>query len=641
MTVRAALSLVSIAAGLALVWLLFLAPGADETSRGAELQGGVEAARALSTDVEPRASAAAVERRDEGAGAAASAPEGDLRVLCLAVDGTPVPRLEVEVRPLDRSGERPLQRYFSERADAEGRLRFAGAREVLLREEAPHGWALTTAEFRPWVAPLRLDLPRDFERVVEWRLPPFGAVEVRVLDPCGALLSERISVELEEAEGVATRPLRADSEDGLARFEYLGLALPFLLRVNWGRVGDLPERRVEALSSHGERRIVEVRLGAGATALCMRLFDADGTCLRDAELWASLRPSAQALLERSPSIGPSPRSSDGSRVFADRAGRVFLEATPSSAQLLLRDARRGQSLLVDLPALRDGEAHDLGELHLRRAEVLASGRVLAGDGAPPSDAFVEAYPLPLVGRLSPHPASVEPRSSVRCDEDGHFVLHALDPAASLPSRLLLCARDARAELRSEPLEIERGATGLEVRLSATGHLLVELLLPAEARLGWFSTRLVDAAGRDWSWSSPARDTSAPLSAVGLPPGSYALSVHLDLQAAPLVSVNDIVVPSGSVCADPRLRPLDLRPHVQVIALDLEPVDGAALALPGTLELRERADHRGATHSIVVRSPRFRTALPARPFVGTLRLGGCEPVELDLAVPRQRVVLRPR
>ncbi|MBL8897590.1 MAG: hypothetical protein JNM84_08180 [Planctomycetes bacterium] len=627
------------AIGLALLGLLFVTLDERETSRdlGGPSAGWAEGP--TSSEARPREPGFAAQRRDDSAGVGAEPLAGDLHVLCLAPDGTPVPGLEVEVRTLDRSGERPLETFFSQRADASGRLCFAGAREVLLREEAPHGWALATSEFRPWVAPLRLDLARDFERVVEWRLPPFGAVEVRVLDPCGRLYAEPISFELEEAEGAATRPLSADSADGIARFENVGLALPFLLRTRWGRLGVIPDRRVEALSSHGECRLVEVRLGGSSTALCMCLFDADGTCLGDAELWASFPREASAVEERS---GPyTPRSSFVARLFTDRKGRAFLEADAASLKLLLRDPKRAQCLLVELPLLREGEDRDLGELHLRRAEILASGRVLGNDGALRPDAIVDAYPLPLVGRLYENPTGADARFSVRCDEEGRFAMHALDPSKPLPSRLLLCARDARAELCAEPLEIECGAMEIELRLSATGRLLVELLLPEEPRRGWFSTRLVDAAGRAWSLSSRARNKASALVAEGLPPGIYTLGIHLDLEDAPLVSVTNIVVPSGGECADARLRPLDLRPHVHVIALDLERADGAPLAFPGILELREPSAGIGATRSLAVRIKDFRAVLPARPFVGTLRFDGCEPAELDLGSPRQRVVLRPR
>jgi hypothetical protein len=641
MSARAALAAAALAAALALLWWLFAVPETREKSGALDFAAQEDGASALSSGRAAPAANPETQRRDQSsmAGAVGGSLDGALRVLCLTADGAPVPGLEVEVRELDASGERPLLAEYSQRSDAEGRLSFADARERLLGRQAAHGWALTTSEFRPWVPPLRLDLSRDFERVVEWRLPPFGSVEVRVLDPCGRLYAEPISFELEEAEGAATRPLSADSEDGIARFENVGLALPFLLRTSWGRLGVIPDRRVEALSSHGECRIVEVRLGGGSTALCMCLFDADGTCLGDEELWASFPREASAVEERSRPYTPS--SSFVARLFTDRKGRAFLEADAASAQLLLRDPKRAQCLLVDLPPLREGEARDLGELHLRRAEILASGRVLGNDGALRPDAIVDAYPLPLVDRLYGDPASAAAPFSVRCEEEGRFAVYALDLSKPLPARLLLCARDARADLRAEPLEIECGATEIELRLSATGRLLVELLLPEEPRRGWFSTRLVDAAGRAWSLSSRSRNEASTLVAEGIPSGIYTLGIHLDREDAPLVSVNDIVVPSGGECADARLRPLDVRPHVQVLALDLERADGAPLAFPGILELREPSAGLGATRSVGVRIKNFRAVLPARPFVGTLRFDGCEPAELDLSLPRQRVVLRPR
>jgi hypothetical protein len=620
-----------LAAGLALVWLFFLAPDADETSRGAELQSGGAAERALSTDAEPRASASAVERRDESAGAAAAAPEGELRVLCLAVDGTPVPGLEVEVRPLDRSGERPLQIYFSGRADAEGRLCFAGARDVLLREEAPHGWALTTAEFRPWVVPLRLDLERDFERVVEWRLPPFGAVEVRVLDPRGSPVPDGTVVALEEADDAKTREVTSACSGGVARFERLGLSTLFDVRARVDLGADVPSLRVEGLSHHGELRRVELRIGAQETWLSARVLAVDGEPLSAERLRIQLVTVERDLLDL------------GGRTDREGVLLVSVEKLERDAprQLLLRRREQAQSLLVDLPAVVRGATNELGELRLLQDELIACGQVLDAEGLGVPSAYVEARPLEVSPPASRHPLRERQAPRAIISEDGRFELREPDLRDAAPPRYLLCARESGGVRCSVPLEVARGATNVVLRLVAAGGVAGLLLLPEGLPSGALNLVLVDGAGVPFPTSDFLRGAETWLHADALPPGSYTLQLRLAAWHEPIAVLSGLVVPSGGVCSDPRLRPLDLRPHVHVIELDLERADGAPLAFPGTLELRERSAALGAPRSVFVRSKRFCAALPARPFLGTLRLDGCEPVELDLAAPRQRVFLRPR
>ncbi|MBK9387891.1 MAG: hypothetical protein IPN34_23995 [Planctomycetes bacterium] len=629
MSARAAIGSALVAAFLALVWLLFLAPEAYEEPRVHELGAASAGSEGISEAHGSREFAA--RRRDEGLGGGAAVLAGDLHVLCLAPDGTPVPGLEVELRTLDRSGERPLETFFSQRADASGRLCFAGAREVLLREEAPHGWALATSEFRPWVGPRRLDLERDFERVVEWRLPPFGAVEVRVLDPRGLPVADGMLVELSEAGDSQTRALSRETAVGVARFDRLGLAMPFDVRV-LAEIGDRRlEQRVEELAFHGEFRKVEVRIGAQETWLSARVLTMDGEPL----------PSERLRIQ----LVTAERDTRDVSLKLDREGRLLVSVEnmerDAPRQLLLRRLEQAQSLLFDLPEIARGTSNELGDLRLCQDVLIASGQVLDAAGHGASSAMVEAMPLDVSPPASLHPLRERQAPRAACLEDGRFEIREPDLRDAVPTRYLLCARESGGLRCSVPLEVSRGATSVDLHLVAAGAASAQLLLPEGLPRDAFTVVLVDGRGVPFPTISFARGSENWLEAEQLPPDSYALQLRLSAWRESISVLTGLVVPSGEACSDRRLRPLDLRPYLQVIELEIERTDHPTRWIGGRLEIRDRARPQEAPSSVHVPLPRFRIVLPARPFVGTLRFNGCEPAELDLSSPRQRVVLRPR
>jgi hypothetical protein len=136
-----------------------------------------------------------------------------------------------------------------------------------------------------------------------------------------------------------------------------------------------------------------------------------------------------------------------------------------------------------------------------------------------------------------------------------------------------------ASLSGRPLRATRtvaaGSAGVVLELPdlRTGELLVRFEPPAAADL----VRLTSASDANVDLRVVRRDEDGELVLGWLPPEPFDLAVRTYDPGDPvLVTVSGIDVRAGETTRDPRLQPLDLRPHLREIVVRAVDPEGAAL-----------------------------------------------------------------
>jgi hypothetical protein len=544
------------------------------------------------------------------------APDPVVRVRVRAGSGEPVEGVPVGLGSADGDVVRAL-------TDDAGvaRLRARGRGEWL----RPASVALALPLADPVVHPL--DLEHVPAEPIELVLPPTGALDVVLVDERGAPWTPRTRVFVERVR--PEEPLRAFrfaelwTENGVGRLEHVGLGIEL-------RVVAEPEERdeVRAIVRGPERagKSVEARIvvGAALPVIVGRAVDEVRRPLAHAQLEVRLH-HGYGWSGRTTTTG-----ADGG--FRCELGGEEEHTLGATLELTARRAT-GETFHAELPSPRlQPGVHDLGELVLAPAPLVARGTVREPDGTPVPRAVVRLVPdadpgLPWGGQsLSPE---------LRTDALGRF-----EHRAVLDARTLGIDAEAEDFAFAPRVHAPVGADGIELVLERAGSIRVRLAgigltdpIPELEREG---QRMIRS---QWSHSGDVRFYQRLL------PGTYSLAFGYSWSAA-RVRIDGIVVRAGAETRDPRLDPLDLAELLPLVTLTVVDPDGARVpgpsffvphAFDGQLqEVRGRADGErwllplDVPQRVRVEAPGFRTLDVEVDGDRTLVLARGIPVRLDLA-----------
>jgi RNA polymerase sigma-70 factor (ECF subfamily) len=522
------------------------------------------------------------------------------------------------------------------------------------------------------VPPGPLDTHREGERQVGQRIPVFATLGFAPADGL------RVELEHDAAPGTAVRlvlpaggSLRIEARDesgGPLREEaWIGVTTPrpeiFLYEgsseLAWRKVNDgaltidhvAPgldlmvclqptngERQPSLVRARGPERpgetaTIAIAVGPRVPVLTGRIVDGDRAPIAEWQFAGTYRL-----------VGRAQR-----RVFeTDGAGRFRLpllcelaeyvhppEGDPPPRRGVTIEAAFGESLGPELAQARwrrpladddlEPGDHDVGDVVLAAAPIVASGVVVAPDGAPVEGARVQATIRVEVGgeeRWRPVVAS-EPSSA-----DGAFELRgdvaerALRVDASAPGRHVVA-----------PVSIETGARDVRVVLEENGRIAGRLLLDPEIPLEAIGVHLdealvvADPASKHDPFDVVRLAADGAFEADALRAGRGRLVVALRDSRSPwsrwepLSTLDGLTVVAGESVADPRLTPIDLRGRVRCIVVRL--ADESATKLP-------RATVRYRSEPITDLERPFRVATTDESGAATLYVSGSS-AELDVAL----------
>jgi hypothetical protein len=139
-------------------------------------------------------------------------------------------------------------------------------------------------------------------------------------------------------------------------------------------------------------------------------------------------------------------------------------------------------------------------------------------------------------------------------------------------------------VKREPVEFQRGTTGLSIDVSFGRELAASALLPEPMTSGsslLSQLELQDNSRASQPWLAHyagASNGRCQLQWRAVPVGTYTLSIGLWAGSAPLVRIPDVMVPPPPG-GDPRLADIDLREVVRLVTLHLRDATGAPIEHP--------------------------------------------------------------
>jgi len=329
------------------------------------------------------------------------------------------------------------------------------------------------------------------------------------------------------------RPTRSASwskkcdRSGSTTFAPVGLHVPMTISSSW-----TPTVKVAPLTRPGEEHVVQVGVGEGAI-LAGRLLDAAGRPLPHASVGASLRTGMRH------EGGSGQTHADGS--FAIALG------SEESLRREVTDLVIGSDAGVAYPTLSgplEARVYDLGDVTLRPAPHIVSGRVLWPPSVPDQAPYIDVERLQHVKYLDGSEADVwhrVERAGLRRDGDA-FSFHGEIESGRL--RVAASSSGARL-LPPAPVEFQLGATDVLLSFRAGGTLAVSIAGDAAEGLG---LSLEPAPGvvpaHDHSRASIERRSLGEYAASGLWPGRYRLLGQLLGDTQPALVVDGIDVAEG-------------------------------------------------------------------------------------------------
>jgi len=449
-------------------------------------------------------------------------------------------------------------------------------------------------------------------------------------------LSEELDPKAPDAQNWQRRQMRSSRSaavgaDGYARFPHVPVGKRWSVWANAAGVKDAvagptaPGQEVTVVLTPNQARCV----GRG------RALAAAGVPLRSMELrvraqWAKDRADVTVTTD------DDGRFVVSLRVQRDAAATAMLtiatiQGDAPPRRIELRDQRLVAGVL------------DLGDLVLDEWPALVSGR-LTRDGAPCAGTctFEIQREEQTVGKNARW-RGVE-NVVGRVAPDGSFTVYG-DPAPG-PHRLR--ARTP-AGAQSEQVDFQPGARNLAVDLVARHPLAASALLPTGARRQFAIFDLVavappqlDQAGAPKRARSVPAGESAPYADVrwtSLLAGRYELRVAVDTLPTPILVVPDVVVPAPPG-GDPRLREIDLRALLRVVAIVLHGADGARLTDPYGVVAPNAPPASGPLRGQPIWGTDATLLLPAGPYDLTLYVQGFRPHPLRGDADRVEARLEP-
>lgn len=506
--------------------------------------------------------------------------ELDVRALVLDVDGRPVGGVPVawmvwsgdsaRMRIQARSGEDGIARVRHLQSRLPGD---PGGRNVLLL--ALPGGVEGQVPFEPENPPTE---------PIELRLPPFGSVEVIVLDADGQSFPDGTKVILQAALDDREKAKYWDyspnphdekgrstawTQGGSARFEHVGIGQRLEALAYHNEMREYFAVEDDGLRASGKHRQIVLRLAEAPTVLTARLLRPDGSAIANASV-------ASRLCFDGGSSGRTLATDDKGR-FRHFLNEEEYPADPDRKWWLAhRDDGTADIIIarVPLPLPLDVGDQSLGDIVLGTGGVLAEGRVVDEDGEPV--AGVRLGLSPADGSGSDHLDLPRGKLGTKdlSDENGGFSFTGADAAAGW---ILSFEKQGWHRQR---LEVSSGAQGLVIALQreerrTLGKILLDESVPRDLLLLRWKPREASTTNPVLTLAADGSiHCDAAVSGIG------ELQLVSSRVGETLVSIPDLSLDGGSGPLA-ELDPLDLRGRVffhQVL------VSGPGAQPPGRLSV---------------------------------------------------------
>jgi hypothetical protein len=224
--------------------------------------------------------------------------------------------------------------------------------------------------------------------------------------------------------------------------------------------------------------------------------------------------------------------------------------------------------------------HDLGDLQLGAASVIVAGRVVDSDGRPRADVDVVVEQKRDGGLFM---KNVIGDLHGRTKADGSFTI----PGAPPPWPLRILARGDDC-FRAEPIDFKCGARDLEIVVEKAGELRGTLLVDEGVPLDDVTIEPSREFIVDGAWFHDpienvelAVDGRFRVARLRGARGSVTIALGRRSYGRPtyetLATIDDVVVKSGAICDDARIRTIDLRGKLRLLEFTVRDGDGAPIS----------------------------------------------------------------
>ncbi|MEO6710914.1 MAG: carboxypeptidase-like regulatory domain-containing protein [Planctomycetota bacterium] len=247
------------------------------------------------------------------------------------------------------------------------------------------------------------------------RMPPSGEVEIELRESDGSLASINLPLVLQEideqnsphdppderqrriVDSQGTDELRTTLADGRAVFKNVGLGLRLIAYASRNEPSRVSVIRFAGPTKAGERMRVSMTLGVESVTLTGCVKGPDGNALSEERLRVELYGAP------SPERDPFGNVPDGKAVNGESGTLVTNASGQFSVEFAMDAAFHGRPVLVlahkrsdgvvletsfDLQDVWSAGAHDLGNIHIAEAPVMAAGVVVDESGAPIAGAWL-------------------------------------------------------------------------------------------------------------------------------------------------------------------------------------------------------------------------------------------------------------
>lgn len=497
---------------------------------------------------------------EEGRKTVELGPDDSVEALVIGSNGAPLVSAAVALR-------RRVQGWSEDRrtlrTDEDGRVRFAHIGLDLEPADSAL-WSVALVGLVDASAEVRIELNDLPHEALVLRTGASGVVEVAVNGLDGRALESGVAeLQVDDGRGDAPRSFwrrpehaRVPLAQGLARFERVRLGESLWVVVEPFGAPAPARQRIQGPRAPDERVRVEVRLGDEQPLLVLRLLDELGAPL--AELSVAWRIQVESDFSLTSKSGQLRTDRDGVLVLA--LGEPWVEGVRRTLHLALDDsAPAPPAAKLDLSRDYTPGRHELGDLTLRLPPVVAAGRVLAASGAAVGGALVHVTELNSEGEREWTALDTE----VECDAGGAFVVRG--DAAS--ERIRVRARTPTAH--SAEQDVARGAANLQLTLVEGGSLAGRLLLDATSAADAL-TIVLTRQEQHANSSHVELERNGVFKSENLAPGMWRLEVRAAGTHQAFATLDELLVPSGAPCSDPRLESIDLRGQLTTIRLELVP-----------------------------------------------------------------------
>lgn len=577
-------------------------------------------------------------------------PMSAVSALVTDAEGRPQPEIPVHLSVTDGGHE---QSILSVRTDARG-IAIIQPLDMLARDSGGATFALGLAGILAEPVRAEFDVRNPPEEPLHLVLPPHGMLEVRLTAADGQPWAEQAIVLAWNEQAIA-EAIRAGQEarssrdpmegeglsgvltSGTLLLRPVGLGQPLMVRAKRADGTTIGEARAAGPSRSGETVRVEVLEQSGASVVTGRALRADGKPFARARLSYELESSGAR--RNSASSGPLQTDTDGAfrleieepawsegsqRVLKLRAG-----GAPGSAEMAEAD------LSWSLPP----GVTDLGNLVLTLPPLLVSGRVMDDAGTPLPGVFVQVRAQVFYSKDQFY-WNWEDGLQARSGADGSFAIHGKTDSA------LIRVTGSDEERWCAGSDVPPGSTGVQVVMRAAGRVSGKILLDAGANAEGMSLQLVSELEGDREtthWGARIEEEGG-FNFDTVPPGRYRLELSTQGSQAALAELDGLLVVAGEDCADPRLKPFDVRGQLRVLRVRAVDENGKPLQNFQVVEQRPdgNREHFWASQDEVL------VPLRETPSDLLVMLEGCLTVRIEDAVgdcevrlvpgPRIRLVL---